>query len=196
MQVIGTLLIVGLFATLWYLSDLPRHYRSARKTNLPILIGPVYPGNPVWFVISHLYSYSAVERLLPTFLFDRVKVAIQGWEFRCKHTVHDALGLSFILVTPGGNSIFTADPDLVVRILSRRKDFQRVGLNAGKFCEAGKIHLTDLTSESMQLFGPNILTVLPIPIQTPGYGDLLILNTNRLSTQKTGRDIEELWLLL
>ena len=130
MKTATTTLILFLSFTIWYLSAIPRYYRLARKTGLPLYFTPVNPSNPLWLIIVSVLGYDAIARFMPKLLFDRVKLTIPGWEYRCKYTMNHRLGVNFVLVSPGCNTIFIGDPDLGNTILIRRKEFGRIEVAA------------------------------------------------------------------
>lgn len=107
---------------LWYFSSLPRNYRLARATGLPIVVSPINPANPFWLVFSSMFE-PTLFRCLPQLVYDRIKVTIFGWEYRCRHAVNDKVGPVFVLVTPSSNEVWIADPDMAASVLLRRNDF-------------------------------------------------------------------------
>ncbi|KAL8687428.1 MAG: hypothetical protein Q9224_005156, partial [Gallowayella concinna] len=46
-----------------------------------------------------------------------------GWAFEDKYQLHNELGPLFTLVTPAGNEVIVADPEVAHAVLARRKDF-------------------------------------------------------------------------
>lgn len=124
MFVISTFLCLLL---VWYFSSLPRYYRLARATGLPIFISPVNPANPFWLVFSSTFE-PTLSRYLPQLIYDRIKVSIFGWEYRCRYAVNDNLGPVFVLVTPSSNEIWIADPDMATSVLLRKNDFLQLEL--------------------------------------------------------------------
>lgn len=62
-----------------------------------------------------------------------MKLTIPGWEARCHYEMNAKLGTNFVLVSPGGNTIFVGDPEVGSAILIRRKDFGRIEIAARKF---------------------------------------------------------------
>jgi len=126
MRTITTIIFLIVTFVAWYLSALPRNYRLAKKSGIPIHFSPLSPANPLWLVVATLLGFSKLERLLPKFLFDRIKPTIVGWEARCYYEVNEQWGTNFILVTPGCNTIYVADPDVADEILVRRKDFGKL----------------------------------------------------------------------
>jgi hypothetical protein len=66
-----------------------------------------------------------------------------AWEFRDKKKMHDRYGTAFMLVTPGKNELWCADPAMSQVILARRKDFIQ----------------TPMATTVMEFLGPNIISV-------------------------------------
>lgn len=84
-----------------------------------------------------------LARFLPGFIYRQIIPAIYGWEFLSRYEIFARLGSSFILVTPGKNEFWVADPETAHSILARRNDFLQ----------------SDVGSRIMGLFGPNVITV-------------------------------------
>jgi len=102
----------------------------AQKSNLPIVFSPFSANNPAYLIFASFVGYDRLSRILPTFLWDRMRVMIPGWEFRDKHTVMTRLGPNFIIVTPKDNNYIIADPDVVNEILVRKTGFGRPDIAA------------------------------------------------------------------
>ena len=119
--------IFAIILTLWYFSSFPTNYRQARKTGLPIFISPVNPANPFWLVFAATFQ-PQLERYLPSCIYNRIRTAIFGWEFRCRYTVNAKLGPVFVLVTPARNEVWVADPRMASEVLARRKDFLQLDM--------------------------------------------------------------------
>ena len=145
---------------IWYLSSFPRNYYLARKTGLPIFLCPVNPANPYWLALSAILE-PVLAKYLPSVVYDRIKVAIFGWEFRCRYTVHAKLGPVFVLVTPARNEIWIADPEMAQAILSRWRDFSQLEMSSRMFFirVTRAPSLAEPTSGIMSLFGQNITSV-------------------------------------
>ena len=116
----------------WYFSSLPQNYRVACSTRLPIIVSPINPANPFWLVFSSMFE-PALSRFLPKYLYNRIKVTIFGWEYRCRYAVHEKLGPVFVLVTPASNEVWIADADMAANVLLRRNDFLQMEL-ASRTC--------------------------------------------------------------
>nr|OQO16771.1 hypothetical protein B0A51_14993 [Rachicladosporium sp. CCFEE 5018] len=107
-----------------------RNFYYARKSGVPVIILPWDQDNPLWIVIS-VPLRPVLQKVLPKVLFERIVLAIYGWEF------HDKLGpfeqyaapqgndKTFFLATAGLSEITTRDPEVAWQIVSRPKDFQQ-----------------------------------------------------------------------
>ena len=119
---------IYLLSNLWSFCN---HYREARKSNLPIVICPVYPNNVPWQILS-VPLRPWLQRYLPAFLWERVKLAIYGWPFFDKREAHSKLGEAFLLVSWGSVELWIADPDVSGIVMARRKDFMQNKLTSRK----------------------------------------------------------------
>lgn len=119
-------LALGFAFLIWYLSALPRNYLAARKSGLPIKFGLWGSANPLWLITCTLVGYSNLSKIMPGFIFDRVKITIPAWEHYCKYFVHEKWGSTFLLVTPVQNTVFVGDPEVAEEVLVRRKDFPKI----------------------------------------------------------------------
>ena len=98
-----------------------------------MVISPVDPDTPIWLVLSSMFQ-PQLEAHLPGFAYDWIKLTIFGWEFRERwSSTIEKLGKSFIIVTPGRNAIWTADPQAMNDVLLRRKDFLQLELASSMF---------------------------------------------------------------
>ncbi|OAA59773.1 Cytochrome P450 [Niveomyces insectorum RCEF 264] len=112
-------------AVWWFVSSAVRfaaNYRDARRLGLPIVLSPINPLN-LAFVVLNAPLRPFLERVIPTAVYEQLKILFYGWEFRDKHGVHDRIGPVFVMVTPNVNEIWCADPAMAQAILARRKDF-------------------------------------------------------------------------
>lgn len=57
-------------------------------------------------------SEPVLNKYLPPVVYDRINVAILGWETRCRYTFYAKLGLVFVLVTPALNEVWIADSEM------------------------------------------------------------------------------------
>ena len=120
-HVILALLGLYLLTVIWALATL---YLQVRKSGFPLVVVPTNPDNPFW-IVAGVPLRPLLPRWLPANLRDRITVTTYGWEFAARYKIHSKFGQSFVIVTPGRNELWTADPDLATAILARRKDFHQ-----------------------------------------------------------------------
>lgn len=106
--------------------SLYRSYQNARTLGLPIVISPVDPRNILWQLVRP--RIQPLLRLLPNNLIQFAIISNPTWSFRDKAAVHQRLGPALVLVCPGINHIWVADPDAVTTILTKRKEFPKPNL--------------------------------------------------------------------
>ena len=143
-----TAILLCVAAALYYLHHLPTYYLNARKIGLPIVVVPVSHSNPLWIVFSATFE-PQLRKYLPSWLYNRIKLTIHGWEFRDRWQVNAKLGPSFVLVNPSGIELVVADPDVAQQVLVRRNDFLQM----------------PISSQIMSFFGPNITAVSSLHVQ-------------------------------
>ncbi|KAI1214484.1 cytochrome P450 [Annulohypoxylon truncatum] len=118
-----------------------RNYLAARKIGLPIRIIPISHTNPFWMLVDrHFISFI---RQLPFGHNSFTRYNYRGWELADRYFSHHELGDAFIVVTPGRNWLYIANPDTIVEVFRRRTDFPRC------------LELTEI----LNVFGPNMSTV-------------------------------------
>lgn len=103
---LGGILTV-LVLPLWTTVAIYRNYVLAQSINLPIVISPVDPFNPLW-IISRPYLNPLLSRL-PAGLSLFTRYNYLGWVWRDKNYLHSILGPAFIIVTPGENQLIVGD---------------------------------------------------------------------------------------
>lgn len=116
---------------IWKCQCLFSNYLQARKSGYPVFICPADTANFLWMIFSvALRPY--LSKILPTFAYDRIKASIYGWEFLYRYEPFAKLGSSFILVTPGKNELWVADPETANSILARRTEFHQLEISSSK----------------------------------------------------------------
>lgn len=102
-----------------------------------------------------------------------------GWMFNDKHALHQELGAVFIIVTPGGNEVMVADPQVTHTILSHRKAFIKPAAMYGmdSIVKFFQLHV-DRSAEQLNVFGQNLNTVSWLPC---------IIRINHLNIGALGR---------
>ena len=99
------------------------NYKTARTIGFPIVISPVSPLNPFWILTWRAFPSVLSLKRLPFGLGTWARCTYMGWSFQDKYALHDELGPIFTIVTPGGNEITVADPEVVDKIFAKRKEF-------------------------------------------------------------------------
>ncbi|KJZ79357.1 hypothetical protein HIM_01508 [Hirsutella minnesotensis 3608] len=138
------ILALGLMATWTLLSfiGLLKNYIKARRMGLPIRVIPIDHRNPLWTLLDR--KVLSLLRHLP-FGNDNnlARYNWRGWELADRYRSHQELGDAFVLVTPGRNWVYLADPDALMTIFRRGAEFPRC------------IELTEV----INVFGPNMSTI-------------------------------------
>jgi hypothetical protein len=163
-------------SVLWYFSNYPRNVMSARRTGLPILFSPVSPANPLWLTFSSTFERQ-LAKYLPCSIYKTIFMTIYGWQFRYRHSLNRLLpGSVFVLVTPGQNELWIADPDMVTEVLTRSDDFIQMELSSRKFAwyydrfRNQTHHIAGI----MAFFGPNMFSVC-------NFAEMECIMSNRIS---------------
>lgn len=111
--------------TLFWGFSLFRNYMAARKMGVPIRIIPIDHTNPIWMLVDRSVL-TVLKRLLPfTGGTSFARYNFRGWELSDRYQSHQELGDAFVLVTPGRNWLYIADPDTLMEVFRRRVDFPR-----------------------------------------------------------------------
>lgn len=144
----------------WTSNSIYHNYLAARKTGLPIIISPVASLNPLWIITYRLFPSVLLLRWLPFGFGIWARCTLMGWMFHDKHALHQELGPVFTIVTPGGNEVIVADPQVTHTILSHRKDFTKPAAMYGmhSIVEFSQMHV-DRSPEQLNVFGRNLNTV-------------------------------------
>ncbi|OQO02239.1 hypothetical protein B0A48_11793 [Cryoendolithus antarcticus] len=142
--------ILGIVAVLLALCFLPWPYRFlrnlyyARKSGVPVIILPWDQDNPLWIVIS-VPLRPVLQKILPKVVFERIVLAIYGWEFHDKlrpfeqYAAPQGNDKTFFLATAGLSEITTRDPEVAWQIVSRPRDFQQAQWIAAFVSSAGPL---------------------------------------------------------
>lgn len=121
-----TILPLGLLSLLYLgsrLHNLARNYFSARQLNLPIIVLPVSWQDTLWLILAPTLSPFFSSLPLPSSLLKWVKYSIIGWQLHDRHTTHSHLGPAFVLVAPGHNEVFIAEPHAAAHVLGKYKEW-------------------------------------------------------------------------
>ncbi|KAI0902826.1 cytochrome P450 [Ustulina deusta] len=134
------LLVSGV--TAYSMSQLARNYLAACKIGLPIRMIPISHTNPFWMLVDRRVL-SLVKRIPFIGNSSFIRYNYRAWELADRYYSHAEMGDAFIVVTPGRNWLYVADPEALIDIFRRRIDFPRC------------LELTEI----LNVFGPNISTV-------------------------------------
>ncbi|CAI6091937.1 unnamed protein product [Clonostachys chloroleuca] len=131
-------------ASVYSLCRLVQNYRIARRVGVPIRFVPIDHNNRLWLVVDRKVAW-LLRRWLPFGLGDNnlTRFDWRGWEFEDKYKEHLLLGDAFMHVSPGKNWLYVCNPDSVLDILRRSRDFPR------------PMEIYEL----LNFFGPNLATV-------------------------------------
>ncbi|KAK5051955.1 hypothetical protein LTR84_002759 [Exophiala bonariae] len=119
--VIGVLAVFGY--PIWTMVALYRNYRLAQGADLPILISPVNPFNPLW-ILSRPYLNPLLSRL-PGVLSQSTRYNYLGWAWRDKNYLHTLHGPAFIIVTPGENQLIVGGADACDDLFKRYREWPK-----------------------------------------------------------------------
>ncbi|CZT14325.1 related to cytochrome P450 3A7 [Ramularia collo-cygni] len=122
-------LLTTLGLVIWYLVNTYRAFKvnlaAAKESGLPYICMPVFTFNPVWLVTHTLLL--PLLRLLPS-AWTESWIDYSGPDFAWKkqRSPFKELGCDiFILVAPGKNAVYVADPRAISQITTRRNDFPK-----------------------------------------------------------------------
>ena len=127
--VLGSIILASLS---WTFFSILSNYNAACKIDLPLIISPVSPLNPIWILTYRAFPWVLSLKHLPFGLGRWARCTYLGWQFHDKHALHDELGSLFIIVTPSVNEISVADSQATHAIFSRRKDFIKPAVMYGR----------------------------------------------------------------
>ena len=88
-----------------------------------MVVIPVSPMNTLWILLEP-FLLPLIERL-PFVPAHVGRYCRRGWHFNDKYNTHAELGDVWVLVTPGENLLYVANPTAVKQIFDRRNDFVR-----------------------------------------------------------------------
>lgn len=140
MNVILLFMLLGALYTSYSIYCLVVNFHNARQINVPLVIIPVSPENPVWMLLGNRIV-SMIEYLFGETHFTRF--SRRGWVYYDKHRAALELGDHFAFVTPDKIWVYICNADTLNEVLHRRNDFPR------------PIELLAM----LNVFGPNVSTV-------------------------------------
>ncbi|KAL2016804.1 hypothetical protein VTK56DRAFT_2973 [Thermocarpiscus australiensis] len=107
----------------WYC--LYRNYLEARKLGVPIRIIPIDHLNKLWLLVDK--QVVSLARRLPGALGNNsfTRFNYRGWHEHDGLRAHDEMGAAFVIVTPARLWFYLADPEALMSMYRRGKDFPR-----------------------------------------------------------------------
>jgi hypothetical protein len=82
-----------------------RYYIHGRRSGFPVIVSPAPTKSAPWLLLGPVL-HPVFKRYLPEWIFWRVDISINGWEYRRRTEIHDRLGKVFALVTPDECSLW------------------------------------------------------------------------------------------
>ncbi|MCJ1310847.1 hypothetical protein MMC25_004514 [Agyrium rufum] len=137
-----SLLTAGICYAAWSIYQaFSKNLAAAKASGVPYIITPIYP----FSLLAILTTRKALRRFkkLPRFLAPNVELSTPQWTWSMQFTKYKELGTdTFLTVSPGGNILWTVDPETISQITMRRNDFPK----------------PDFMYRSIKVYGNNVIT--------------------------------------
>ena len=118
-----------------------RNLAAAKKSGIPYFIVPFYQNNRLW-QLTHALLEPVLRKLPRSWTQPWLEMSLD-WCWYSKYEPFQRFGTdTFLTVSPERNQLYTADPDVVSQITTRRLDFPK----------ALEVY------ESIRLYGNNVVT--------------------------------------
>ncbi|KAH7026000.1 cytochrome P450 [Microdochium trichocladiopsis] len=105
-------------------SNLRANIERAKQSGLPYYISPLHPLSPVAQLTNKLWLRAF--KLLPRKYWEKqLPVLNANWHYRDNHKPFEALGTSFIIVSPGRLMLYTDDAQVIHQVTSKREAFPK-----------------------------------------------------------------------
>ena len=101
------------------------NYLEARRLGVPIRVIPIDHLNKLWLLVDK--PIISLVRRLPGWLGNNnfTRFNYRGWHEDDGLRAHNEMGEAFVLVTPSRNWFYLADPEALMDLYRRGKDFPR-----------------------------------------------------------------------
>ncbi|KAK7966424.1 uncharacterized protein PG986_000701 [Apiospora aurea] len=105
--------------------SLHQNYAAARTIGVPIRVVPFSPFNPLWCLVDR--KIASLLRHLPWIGRGNSisRFGWRGWDMEDRWRCHYEMGDMFVLVTPQYNMLQLNDPEAIVNVFKRSRDFPR-----------------------------------------------------------------------
>ena len=126
MSYIGIVVLGGILFYAWstYYS-FSENLASAKASNIRYVVAPVFYHSPLW-VLSSKFLMPFLRKLPGSWTYPWLDIMSRGWTWEHQHSIYKYLGTdTFMVVTPGGNLLWTADPQVIRQMTARRNDFPK-----------------------------------------------------------------------
>ncbi|KAL2352110.1 cytochrome P450 monooxygenase-like protein [Cryomyces antarcticus] len=98
---------------------------AAKQSGIPYVVSPIYTFNRFW-LITHRLWLPLLHRLPSAWTSSWVGYLTPEWPWRRLHEPFETVGSdTFILVSPGHNTLFVADAEAITQFTTRRNDFPK-----------------------------------------------------------------------
>jgi hypothetical protein len=101
-----------------------QNYLVARRVGIPVRVIPINPENPLWMILDKRFIVPLFEKL-PFGPGTFTRFNWRGWEFADKYRAHEEMGDVFLMVTSGRLWIHLCNPEALVEVLRKDKEFPR-----------------------------------------------------------------------
>lgn len=125
-----------------YYRGFARHLAAAKTSNLTYVIAPIFLFNRFW-LITHRAWLPLLSKLPQAWTESWIDLVDPEWPWKRAYAPFKKLGTdTFLTVSPGGNLLWCAEPNVITQITTRRNDFPKP---------------TELYG-SLDLYGKNVVT--------------------------------------
>jgi hypothetical protein len=119
---------------IWKLFYLARNIRTARKTGLPYAVSPINELEVPAFFTDALLRWLCHEHLMKGQGWpDWARFMVKDWHYEDKGRAHQEYGPVFLVVSAGGIICYSADPDVSLGMVTKRKAFVKMREKMSKY---------------------------------------------------------------
>ena len=119
-----TLCALSLFYVFGCYQSFARHLAAAKASNIPYVVVPVYHMNRMWLVTQRIWI-PYIRKLPARWVDPWIDLVRDDHAWNSRYTTYKKLGDTYITVSPGGNTLSTADASVISQITTRRNDFPK-----------------------------------------------------------------------
>ena len=122
--IVLALFVLFVFYIFRYCQAFARNLATAKASNIPYVIVPVYFMNRTWLVTQRLWI-PYIQKLPASWLEPWLDLVKDDMAWNSRYTPYKTFGDTFLTVSPGGNILTTADAAVISQITTRRNDFPK-----------------------------------------------------------------------